>query len=65
MGRFLNELSKGEDGLGLDFHILTPVIFTFTVTVMATDSVIIFQGLNWSKKYSSSVSHTVDIKLAT
>ena len=58
-------LSETEVGLGLDFNILTPVIFIFTVTVMATDSVIIFQGLNWSKKYSSRVSHTVDIKLVT
>lgn len=58
-------LSESEVGLGLDFNILTLVIFTFTVTVMATDSVIIFQGLNWSKKYSSSVSHIVDIKLVT
>lgn len=63
--RFLDALSESQAGWGLDFNILTPVIFTFTVTVMATDSVIIFQGLNWSKKYSSSVSHTVDIKLAT
>lgn len=58
-------LSESEAGLGLDFNILTQVIFTFRVTVMATDSVIIFQGLNGSKKYPSSVSHAVDIKLAT
>lgn len=56
---------KSVAGFGLEFNTLTPVIFTFTVMVMATDSVIIFQGLNWSKKYPSSVSHTVDIKLVT
>lgn len=58
-------LFESEASLELDFNILTQVIFTFRVTVIATDRVIIFQGLNGPKKYSSSVSHIVDIKLAT